>query len=589
MALLSAQSITLAYGGPPLLDGVTFTVDRGERICLVGRNGEGKSTLLRLLAGEEPPDSGTIATQSGTKVATLPQVFPASRPGTIRSVIEEDHPGVMQDPEKHRTLDRLISQLDLDPEATFDALSGGEKRRVLLTSALAEEPDLLLLDEPTNHLDLVGIEWLERWIGRFPGAVLFITHDRAFLRRTATRILELDRGTLRDWICDYDTFLRRRETELEAEEKAQALFDKKLAQEERWIRQGIQARRTRNEGRVRALKAMRRERAERRERVGSAKLQLEEAQRSGVRVLKVTGLNHAYGDTPIVRNLDLQINRGDKIGIIGPNGCGKTTLLRLLLGKLDPDQGTVEHGTRLETVFFDQHREELDEEKNLMDNVGQGSDHVTLQGKRRHVISYLEDFLFSPSRSRTPVKVLSGGERNRLLLAKMFTQPGNVLIMDEPTNDLDIETLELLESLLVDYAGTLLLVSHDRNFLDHVVTSTLAYDGDGCWVETPGGYEDWMRQRGTVKKADTKATPAKAPQAPRKKPLNGKEKRELAALPEQMEALEQEMETLGQEISTPEFYARPEAEQQEVRARLDALPQEVETMFARWEELEERA
>lgn len=588
--MLSVQSLHLSYGGPPLLDGVTFTLDRRERVCLVGRNGEGKSTLLRLIAGEEVPDHGRLAFSAGARVATLPQVFPESRPGTVRDVMESDHALNLHDDAFHLQFEKLLSQMELDAESVFDDLSGGEKRKVLLASALIPDPDLLLLDEPTNHLDLDGIQWLERFLQQFPGAVLFVTHDRRFLRSVATRILELDRGRLRDWTCEYDTFLRRREEDLAAEEKQQALFDKKLAQEERWIRQGIQARRTRNEGRVRALKQMRRERQQRREQVGSTRLQFQEAERSGVKVIETQGLSFSWEGRTMVRELDLLITRGDKVGILGPNGSGKTTLLRLLLGQLKPDRGRVEHGTRLETVFFDQHRHVLEEEKSLVENVGQGSDHVTVAGKRRHVISYLEDFLFPPSRSRTPVKVLSGGERNRLLLARMFTQPGNLLVMDEPTNDLDLETLELLESLLVEYSGTLLLVSHDREFINNVVTSTVACAGDGHWLETPGGYDDWLSQRSSARpRSAVKEDAPSVATAPRKKPLNGKEKRELEALPGTMEQLEQELETLGQEMSTPEFYTRPEPEQAEARARVEEIPGLLEDLFARWEELESRA
>jgi ATP-binding cassette subfamily F protein uup len=587
MALLSVESCSLAFGGPPLLDGVSFTVERKERVCLVGRNGEGKSTLLRVLAGEETPDGGRLAFESGTTVATLPQVFPAGRPGTVREVVEADHEGAARDPEFQLSMEKLFSQMDLEGEAVFDTLSGGQKRRVLLASALAGEPDLLLLDEPTNHLDLEGIQWLERFLPRFQGAVLFVTHDRAFLRATATRILELDRGRLSDWDCGYDRYLVRREEQLAAEEKQNALFDKQLAQEERWIRQGIKARRTRNEGRVRALKRMREERSQRRERSGTSTLQMQESGRSGVKVIEATDLQFDWGDGPLVNGVSTLISRGDKIGVIGPNGSGKTTLLNLLLGQLEPRSGRVEHGTRLEVVFFDQHRQALDEEKSLAENVGEGSDHVVIDGRQRHVISYLEDFLFPPARSRTPVKVLSGGERNRLMLAKLFTKPGNVLVMDEPTNDLDIETLELLESLLVAYSGTLLLVSHDREFIDNVVTSTLASEGEGRWKEYPGGVTDWEAQRPKPEK-QTKASSATNTPSPRKKPLNGKEKRELEALPEKMERLELELEELGQRMSTPEFYAQPEEEQQQVRKKAEDLPAQLEALYTRWEELESR-
>ncbi|MGA0333206.1 MAG: ATP-binding cassette domain-containing protein [Kiritimatiellia bacterium] len=573
-----------------MLDGVSFTLDPGERVCLVGRNGEGKSTLLRILAGREKPDQGTLAFRSGCKVATLSQVFPASRPGTVRELIEEDHPEQIHEPEFHLRMDKLLSQMDLDPEGVFDSFSGGQKRRVLLASALVGEPDLLLLDEPTNHLDVEGIRWLENFLPRFPGAVLFVTHDRQFLRSLATRILELDRGQLSDWDCGYDKYLIRREEQLAAEEKQVALFDKRLAAEERWIRQGIKARRTRNEGRVRALKKMREERRQRREQTGTANLQLQEAERSGRKVLETANISFDWGDGPQVKDLSLVIHRGDKIGILGPNGCGKSTLLKLLLGMLEPQSGTVEHGTRLEVTFFDQHRMALNEEKSLQDNVADGNEYVMFHGQRRHVISYLEDFLFPPARARTPVKVLSGGERNRLLLAKMFTKPGNVLVMDEPTNDLDIETLALLEALLVDYEGTLLLVSHDREFINNVVTETLAAEGGGVWKEYPGGYDDWLEQSRRSEAGDRKPEAGgRKSERSRKNPLNGKEKRELEQIPLKIDALEQELDTLGKTMSDPDFYQRPLEERQPVIDRSEAIPLEMDELFARWGELEARA
>lgn len=586
MALLSVQSLSLRYGGPPLLDEVSFTLDRGERVCLLGRNGEGKSTLMRLLAGLEKPDRGTLAFTSGTRLATLSQVFPASRPGTVRELIEEDHPEEIHEHDFHLRLDKLLSQMDLDPEGVFDQFSGGQKRRVLLASALANDPDILLLDEPTNHLDLEGIRWLENFLPRFKGAVLFVTHDRQFLRALSTRILELDRGRLSDWDCSYDKYLVRREEQLAAEEKQSALFDKRLAAEERWIRQGIKARRTRNEGRVRALKKMRDERRQRRERTGAATLQLQEGQTSGRKVIEAQNLNFDWGDGPVIQDLSLLISRGDKIAILGPNGVGKTTLLKILLGQLAPKTGTVEHGTRLEITFFDQHRMALDEEKSLQDNVADGNEYVMFHGQRRHVISYLEDFLFPSARARTPVKVLSGGERNRLLLAKMFTKPGNVLVMDEPTNDLDIETLELLESLLVDYEGTLLLVSHDREFVNNVVTGTLAYEGEGQWNEYPGGYDDWMDQR---KKGEVRSQKSeKIGQGKRQSPLNGKEKRELEEMPKRIEALEAELDALGTAMSAPDFYQRSLEAQQPILERSEAIPLEMDDLFLRWGELEGR-
>jgi ABC transport system ATP-binding/permease protein len=587
MALLSVQSLSLHYGGPALLDEVSFTLDRGERVCLLGRNGEGKSTLMRLLAGEEKPDRGTLAFTSGTRVATLSQVFPASRPGTVRELIEEDHPEEMHEHDFHLRLDKLLSQMDLDPESVFDQCSGGQKRRVLLASALVSDPDILLLDEPTNHLDLEGIRWMENFLPRFKGAVLFVTHDRQFLRALSTRILELDRGRLSDWDCGYDTYLVRREEQLAAEEKQSALFDKRLAAEERWIRQGIKARRTRNEGRVRALKKMREERRQRRERSGTANLQLQEGQTSGRKVIDAQNLTFDWGQGPVMQDLSMLISRGDKIAILGPNGCGKSTLLKILLGQLTPQNGTVEHGTRLEITFFDQHRMALDEEKSLQNNVAEGNEYVMFHGQRRHVISYLEDFLFPSSRARTPVKVLSGGERNRLLLAKMFTKPGNVLVMDEPTNDLDIETLELLESLLVDYDGTLLLVSHDREFVNNVVTSTLAFEGEGQWKEYPGGYDDWIDQKKKLEGGGQKPEAGgRKSEKNKKNSLNGKDKRELEEMPKRIEVLEQELEALGMKMSAPDFYQLPLEERQPVIDRSEAIPMEMDVLFERWGELE---
>ncbi len=589
MALLGVSSLRISFGGPPLLEDVSFTLDRGDRACLLGRNGEGKSTLLRILAGTEKPDAGVLSFESGARVAVLSQVFPSEQPGNVRELIEAAHPDHALDPDFALRLDKLLSQFSLAGDEPFDSLSGGQKRRVLLARALAGDPAVLLLDEPTNHLDLDGIQWLERFLPRFPGAVLFVTHDRAFLRAAATRIFELDRGRLRTWDCPYDRFLVRREEQLAAEEKQNALFDKKLAQEERWIRQGIKARRTRNEGRVRALLALRRERRERRERVGNARLQLQEAVRGGQKVIETQDLSYAWDGLPIVHNLSTLICHGDKVGIIGPNGCGKTTLLRLLLGLLPPSSGCVTLGTGLHIVYFDQHRSHLDDNKTLVDSVADGNEYVEFNGRRRHVISYLEDFLFPSSRARVPVRVLSGGERNRLLLARLFARPGNLLVMDEPTNDLDIETLELLESLLVDFSGTLLLVSHDRAFLNNVVTSTLAFDPDGVWRDYPGGYDDWLAQRPALPTPAPPPSPSAPPKpTPAAKPLNGKEKRELDTLPDQIATLESELESLGQRIAEPAFYQLPEADRAAALRRIDTLPGEIDRLLHRWTELEER-
>jgi ATP-binding cassette subfamily F protein uup len=590
MALLSVQSLVLAHGGPPLLDGVSFTLDRGERVSLVGRNGEGKSTLLRVLAGLETPDAGTLAFSAGTRVAMLPQDVPRDLSGSARSVVESAAGLDLHDTASMRRVDMLLSRVDVDPAAEFASFSGGQKRKVLLARALVTEPDILLLDEPTNHLDIESITWMQQTLTRFPGAVLFVTHDRVFLRDLATRILELDRGNLSDWSCGYAKYLRLREERLAAEEKQNALQDKKLAQEEVWIRQGIKARRTRNEGRVRALKALREERRARRERLGAATLSAADAGRSGRKVLEVKNLSHQWeGEPPLVRDFSTLILRGDKIGLIGPNGCGKTTLLNLLLGKIPPQSGGVIHGTKLDVLYYDQHRFQLDDNKTVFETVGEGSDTVDIQGRRRHVISWLEDFLFSPDRARVPVKVLSGGERNRLMLAKLFTRSSNVLVMDEPTNDLDIETLELLESLLVEYSGTLLLVSHDRAFLNEVVTSTLVFEGGGMLREYPGGYDDWLDQRPEAAKAKSAAAKPSAPAAtPKSKRLTNWEAKELEALPAKLEEMEADLAARNAKLTDPAFYRESQASRERFQAELDNLSGQLAAAYARWEELESR-
>jgi ATP-binding cassette subfamily F protein uup len=626
MALLGLRGITVSFGGPALLDGVELSIERGERLCLVGRNGSGKSTLMKVLSGEIVPEDGEVVRQGGLKVARLTQEVPHGLTGSVYDVVaaglgaagallaEYHHVShelaadcsdamlrkleqVQQRLEAaggwelNREVETVLSRLELPAEAEFSALSGGLKRRVLLAQALITKPDLLLLDEPTNHLDIDAITWLEEFLLGFNGTLLFVTHDRSFLQRLATRIIELDRGRLTSWPGDFATYLRRKQEALDAEAGANALFDKKLAEEEVWIRQGIKARRTRNEGRVRALEAMRRERTERRERQGTARLQLNEADRSGKLVVEAEGVSFSYDGKPVIKDLSTVIMRGDKVGIIGPNGAGKTTLLRLLLGQLAPQQGSVRLGTKLEVAYFDQHRAILDEEMTVLDNVAQGSEQITVNGQSKHVMSYLQDFLFAPARARTPVKALSGGERNRLLLARLFTQPANVLVMDEPTNDLDMETLELLESLLVDYAGTLLVVSHDRAFLNNVVTSTLVFEGEGRIGDYVGGYDDWLRQRRSepaarpVEKTAAAAAPAERRDKPKAK-MSYKEQRELETLPQRIEALEAEQQALHQAMSAPDFYQQDKAAVTATQDRLAALEDELTAAYERWEMLE---
>ncbi len=495
MALFSLRSVSLSFGGPRLLDQVDWQVERGERVCLLGRNGEGKSTLLRLIRGELEPDDGQVIRQQGLHVARLPQEVPEERGLTVANVVAEGLPESLDhhDADDYRVA-TILSRMTLDPGAFFENLSSGMKRRVLLAQSLVAEPDVLLLDEPTNHLDIDAIRWLEDFLLRYGGTLIFVTHDRAFLGRLATRIVELDRGNLYDFAGDYATFVKRKEDVLAAEERQNELFDKRLAQEEVWIRKGIEARRTRNEGRVRALKAMRDAHRKRRDRQGVASIQVQEAERSGNLVIAADGVDFSYDGRPVIQDLTTTILRGDKVGIIGPNGSGKTTLLRLLLDQLPPRAGTIRHGTNLEVAYFDQLKATLDEEKTVQQNVSD-YDTIVINGQPRHILGYLRDFLFLPERSRSLVKVLSGGERSRLLLAKLFTKPSNVLVLDEPTNDLDVETLELLEGLLVDYAGTVLLVSHDRAFLNDVVTSILAIETDGRVKEYDGGYDDYVRQQ----------------------------------------------------------------------------------------------
>ena len=637
MALLSFNDVSLAYGLNPLLDKVSFQLDRGERVCLIGRNGAGKSSLMRLVIGEQPADEGELWFAPGLKIGQLPQELPEAGDSKVYDVVAAGLAGVgellaeyhslvtgdMGDAELARLekvqsqleskdgwrLDQLVqttlTRLGLPEDKRMSELSGGWRRRVLLAQALVSEPDVLLLDEPTNHLDIHTIAWLEEVLLDFRGAVLFITHDRQFLQALATRILELDRGQLIDWEGDYRSFLQHKEQQLEAEATANALFDKKLAQEEVWIRQGIKARRTRNEGRVRALKAMRDERAQRIERQGKASFQLEAGDASGKRVIELDKVSFAWPEQPpLIRELTTNILRGDRIGLIGNNGSGKSTLLKLMLGKLEPTTGSVKHGTKLEVAYFDQLRDQLDLEKTVIDNISEGRDFIEINGKQRHVISYLGDFLFSPERTRTPVKALSGGERARLLLARLFSKPANVLVLDEPTNDLDVETLELLEEVIDGFDGTVLLVSHDRAFLDNVVTSSLVFEGRGRVREYVGGYADWLRQGGKIEMlaewgADADAQPAEpepvveapkpAEPAPAKVKLSYKLQRELDALPGVLEKLEAELESLQQQVADPDFYQLPHEQTAPVLAELESKQAELDQAIERWAELEEMA
>jgi ATP-binding cassette subfamily F protein uup len=621
------QEVRIAFGGPQLLDGVTLQIERGERVCLVGRNGAGKSTIMKIVVGELTPDSGEVIRAKGARIASLEQEVPQDLDGTVFDVVSEglgdivellseyrslvhilslgNNAGIIADLERvqhliessggwqiQQRVETVLSRLGLDPDAAAAGLSGGYKRRVLLAMALVNEPDLLLLDEPTNHLDIESIGWLEEFLLEFRGAILFITHDRRFLQTLATRIIELDRGRVTDWPGDYKTYLARRQADLDAEAAHNSLFDKKLAQEEAWIRQGIRARRTRNEGRVRALKELRRERLSRREQTGSAEMKLNEAERSGRLVLEAKGIGHSYEGSPLIRDFSAVIMRGDKIGIIGPNGSGKTTLLNILLGSVKPLRGSVRMGTRFEVAYFDQHRAQLDDEKSIRDNVGDGYDNVTVNGRTRHIIGYLEDFLFSPERSRSPVKVLSGGERNRALLAKLFTKPSNVLVLDEPTNDLDADTLELLEEMLMEYQGTVLLVSHDREFLNNIVTSTIVFEGDGRLAEYVGGYDDWLRQRslsspGGTEKAKKKEKLEKArPQRESMRTLTFREKKEIETLPALIESMEAERTGLYETLADPDFYRQDGSRIPAVKARMVELDKEIPAAYERWELLE---
>lgn len=645
MSVIRLENVSLAYGLKPLLDNVTLSIEEGDKLCLLGRNGEGKSSLMRLLTKEAEPDSGTIIFDKSLKVGFLQQSLPAADDRTVFDVVAEGLEDVgrllsdyhhllddeCHDADKLAYLQEQIEQRDgwsfqtrisqilkrfgIPENALMKDLSGGWRRRVLLARALINEPDLLLLDEPTNHLDINTIKWIEQRLKEFNGAVLFVSHDRAFIKSLASKLIELDRGNITSFNGTYEEYLNEKQKLLEDESRQNALFDKKLSEEETWIRQGIKARRTRNEGRVRALKALREERKQRLERQGSASISMDSGNQSGKRVVDAEHITHRYGDgRTVVRDFSIAIQRGDRIGLIGSNGAGKTTLLRILLGQLEPKEGSVKLGTKLEIAYFDQLRGALDLEKSVFDNVADGHDFVELNGNQRHVMSYLNDFLFTADRARTPVKALSGGETNRLLLAKLLAQPANLIVMDEPTNDLDVDTLELLEEKLTDYKGTLLITSHDRDFLDNVVTSTLVFEGDGKVAEYVGGYYDWVRQTGgempeesifstdDAKTSEHDASLQKSSQAevkpveptsvvskPGKKKLSYKFKLELEELPKKIEGLEEEVESLQATISQPTFFEQERSEIDKVTARLAQAEDELAAALDRWVELEEMA
>ncbi len=604
MAQITFQEVTIGYRGPPLLDAVSCRIEAGEKIGLLGRNGAGKTTLMRLLCGQETPESGTVELEPGTRVAWVPQDVPEGVSGTIEQVISQGLPDELLTDEnawrREAVLQRTFEQLQLDPTSQFETLSTGLKRRTLIGQALVQSPDVLLLDEPTNHLDIDAITWLEGFLAAIPSTLLFITHDRAFLTKLAKRILEIDRGKLLDWVCDYPTFLDRKEQALLAQEKQDALFDKQLAQEEVWIRSGIKARRTRNEGRVRRLEEMRRVRSQRQSKAGSMKLAIDAGERSGQLVCELQQASFGYGDTPVIPPLDLTIMRGDKIGILGRNGIGKSTLLKGLLGRLEPRSGTLRMGTKLEIAYFDQTRDILDPEKTAEENVGAGRTSITISGRSKHVIGYLQDFLFTPEQARSKIRFFSGGQRNRLLLAKLFAQPANMLVMDEPTNDLDSESLELLEERLVDFPGTLLVVSHDRAFLNNVVSSMIVFEETGI-KEYVGGYDDWLRQRassqrqakqeaaqkarseakqtaGIAAPSGTEATKAVAK-------LSFKEKHELDSLPTSIEKLEREQNGLHERMSASEYFRQPADTQAADQKRLKQIETLLRKSYDRWESL----
>lgn len=628
MSLLSFRAVSLSFGGPLLLNQADFSLERGERVCILGRNGEGKSSLLKLLTGENIADSGDISRQQQLVIASLSQEVPHHLTGDVFDIVAEGFGQAAVLLQKYHHLshacslgdmtactemanmqsemdtqdswslqhkvEQILSRMELDGDAPLASLSGGRKRRVMLARALVQEPDILLLDEPTNHLDVESIQWLENFLANYNGTVIFISHDRAFIERVATRVVELDRGLLRSFVGSYSQYLIEKPNLLEAEAKQNAVFDKKLAEEEVWIRQGIKARRTRNEGRVRALIELRRERAARRERVGNVQVQIQEAEKSGKLVFDIQHLSVKAGDKILVNDFNALVMRGDKIGLLGENGVGKTSLIRAILGETPPAQGIVHTGTKLEIAYFDQLRNQLNEEKTVLENIAHGSDFLDINGERKHALSYLQDFLFSPQRARTPVKALSGGERNRVLLARLFSKPSNVLVMDEPTNDLDIETLELLEERLMAYQGTVLLISHDRAFLDNVVTDTWAFMGNAVVEEFVGGYQDWLRQ--TTARSDKKATPSPENRANSsqnkekstniKRKLSYNERRELEALPTQIATLEQEQQQLQHALNDVNFYTKQANEAILASQRLGQIEEQLLTLLERWTSLE---
>ena len=593
MPLLGLNQIHLTFAGPPLLDGAGLQIDDGERLGLIGRNGAGKSTLLKILEGSLAPDSGEISRSPGLRVASLQQDVPLDLAGTVRDYLHDVCGTARSDAawEIETRIDQAVHDLMLDLDARIETLSAGSKRRVLLAAALVRDADLLILDEPTNHLDIDAIRHLEDALQRRRGTLVFVTHDRTFLRGLATRILDLDRGVIRSYRCDYDTYLERREQELRIEAEQDALFDKKLAQEEAWVRRGIKARRTRNEGRVRALESLRLERGARRDEVGRVNAQLQEAEKSGRIVLRCENLGYTYGSEPIVRGFTSTVLRGDRIGILGPNGCGKTTLIRLMLGELAPQEGTVTAGARIEVAHYEQLHDVLDDTKTVMENISEGRDMIEVGGGERHVVGYLRDFLFTNEQIQSPVTKLSGGERKRLQLAKILSRPCNVLVLDEPTNDLDLETLDLLEDMLLEYQGTLLVVSHDRTFLDNVVTSTLVFEGNGQWREYVGGYADWIRQKGS-EEPQVMARPAKPKSARATARARGgnslgfKEKRELEALPELIQQLEAKKQSLYDLMASPDFYTKRGGDVVAARQQLASIEADLHRAYARWMELE---